>query len=121
MKANGLNYKMFRYSTHDYMDMQPEVSFATWQSKEKAMEAIKEFRNTWNSGTVSDPVEITPMQFFLARQSNYWKGYEDRLDTMAQDCTEEWLDEYSFYVEHKDWDTAVLRYQWSYREVGLSL
>ena len=113
MKSNGKNLKMFKYSHHDYMDMYPEWSFATWKDQETADKCINGMREMYNSGTVSNAVEVSPMEFFQDRQSKYWRGYEEALDNAALDCPQEWVDEYSFYVEHKDWDTAALRNAWN--------
>lgn len=98
MKANGKNLKMFMYQTHDYMDMKPETSFRTAESQEVMDQMITEFRNRWNSGTVSDAHEVTPMEFYMARCSAYWHGYEQQLDNLACDCTEEWVDEYNSLI-----------------------
>ena len=94
MKANGLNYKIFRYETHDYMDMYPEVSFRTYKTKEEMDAFVAHMRKHWCSGTVSDGVEMTPEAFAKERASQYWKGYENQLDRCALDCTQEWIDEY---------------------------
>lgn len=95
MKSNGKNLKMFIYQTHDYMDMRPETSFRTAESQEVMDQFVAHMRTNWCSGTVSDGKEITPEEYFAARQSDYWKGYEAQLDELALDCTQEWLDTYS--------------------------
>lgn len=98
MKANGLNYKVFRYETHDYMDALPEVSFRTYKTKEEMDHFIAHMRQYWNSGTVSDGVEMTPEAFAKERASAYWKGYEDLLDRAALDCPQEWIDQYEALI-----------------------
>jgi hypothetical protein len=95
MKANGKNLKMFIYQTHDYMDMKPETSFRTAESQEVMNQYVTHMRTWWSGGTVSDGKEVTPEEYFKARQSDYWKGYEFQLDELALDCSQEWLDEYS--------------------------
>ena len=95
MKANGKNLKMFIYQTHDYMDMHPETSFRTAESQEVMNQFIEYMSTYWCSGTVSGGTEVTPEEYYKARQSNYWKGYEEQLDNLALDCTQEWLDKYS--------------------------
>lgn len=95
MKANGKNLKMFVYQTHDYMDMNPETSFRTAESQEVMNQFIDHMRTNWCSGTVSDAKEVTPSEYLKARQSDYWKGFEEALDNLALDCTQEWLDIYS--------------------------
>lgn len=112
MKANGKNLQMFKYSHQDYMDWDPSWSFSTWKTQEEANDQINEMRKYYNSGTISNPVKVTPMEFFMARQSAYWKGYEEKFDSMAEDCDPVWIMEYEFYVNHKDYDTASLRYAW---------
>lgn len=112
MKANGKNYKMYYYETHDNMDMYPEQHFATYKCNEDANKYIKNMRKYWSSGTVSDAKIMSPIKFFMARQSRYWKGCEEAMDNAALDCTQDWLDEYSFYVEHKDWDITALHHAW---------
>lgn len=115
MKANGKNLKMFIYQTHDYMDMHPETSFRTAESQEVMNQFIEHMRTRWCSGTVSAASEVSPMEYFEARQSRYWRGYEDQLDNLAEDCDKYWLEEYNFYVEHKDYDTPALRIAWEER------
>ena len=95
MKANGKNLKMFVYTTHDYMDMKPETSFRTAESQEVMNQFIDHMKANWCSGTVSDATEVTPSEYLKARQSDYWKGYEEALDNLALDCTQEWLNTYS--------------------------
>lgn len=95
MKANGKNLLMFMYQTHDYMDMYPETSFRTAESHEVMNQFIASMRERWCSGTVSDAKEVTPEEYFKARQSDYWKGYEVQLDNLALDCTQDWLDKYA--------------------------
>jgi hypothetical protein len=95
MKANGKNLKMFVFETHHYMDMYPETEFMTRESQAVANGFIHQMRSNWASGTVSDAKEVTPEEFFKARQSNYWNGCEDLLDNLALDCTQEWVDIYS--------------------------
>ena len=95
MEANGKNLKMFTYQTHDYMDEHPETSFRTAESQEIADKFIEHMRTHWSNGTVSNAKEVTPEEFYNARQSNYWKGYEEQLDNLASDCTQEWLDKYN--------------------------
>lgn len=99
MKANGKNLKMFMYQTHDYMDMHPETNFRTAESLDVMNEILEDFKANWHSGTVSAPKEVSPKEYFQARQSRYWKGYEEELDALACDCTEEWLKEYQSYIE----------------------
>ena len=94
MKANGKNLKMFIYQTHCYMDMEPEWSFRTIESKEVMDQFINHMRTNWSSGVISEAKELTPEEYFQYRQSDYWKGYEVQLDNLALDCTQEWLDEY---------------------------
>ena len=101
MKANGKNLKMFMYQTHDYMDMKPETSFRTAESQEVMNQFIEHMRTHWCSGTVSDAKEMTPMEYYTARCSAYWKGYEKALDNLACDCSEEWLKEYNSLL-HSD-------------------
>ena len=103
---------MFMYQTHDYMDMKPETSFRTAESQEVMNAFIERMRNLWCSGTVSAATEVSPMEYFEARQSKYWRGYEEQLDNLAEDCTQDWLEEYCFYVEHKDMDTTALKREW---------
>lgn len=95
MEANGKNLKMFIYQTHDYMDMEPEWNFRTAESEEVMNQFIQHMRTNWCSGTVSDAEELTPAEYFHHRQSDYWKGYEEQLDNLALDCTQEWLDKYA--------------------------
>ena len=95
MKANGKNLMMFMYQTHDYMDLEPETSFRTAESQEVMNQFIAYMRKNWCSGTVSDATVVTPSDYYRARQSDYWKGYEEALDDLALDCTQEWLDDYS--------------------------
>lgn len=115
MKANGKNFKMFVYCHHDYMDMHPEPSFSTWESQEVANAAVNEMRKYYNSGTISGPREVPPIELFMARQSKYWKGYEEAFDKAALDCSQEWLDEYSYYVAHKEYDVASLLSDWKWK------
>lgn len=112
MEANGKNLIMFEYNTHHYMDMYPETSFRTEVSKEAMDAFIARMREMWCSGTVSDAKEVTPLEFFEARQSKYWKGCEEQLDEAACDCRPEWVEEYNFYVEHKDYDIPALKTAW---------
>lgn len=95
MKANGKNLRMFMYQTHDYMDMYPETSFRTAESQEVMNQFVQHMRTHWNSGTVSEGKELTPQEYYAARQSKYWRGYEEQLDNLALDCSQEWLDAYS--------------------------
>lgn len=98
MKANGKNLKMFMYSTHHYMDKEPEIAFRTAESHEVIDQILKEFRERWNSGTVSAAHEVTPIGLYMARCSAYWHGYEQQLDDLACDCPEEWVKEYDSLV-----------------------
>lgn len=98
MKANGKNLKMFMYQTHDYMDWEPVTAFRTAESQEVMNQFIDHMREMWNSGTVSNPTEMSPMGYYKARCSAYWKGYEEQLDALACDCSEEWLKEYDSLV-----------------------
>lgn len=100
MKANGKNLKMFKYETHHYMDMKPETHFRTIESAELMKEFIEHMRTNWCSGTVSNAHEVTPEEFFRARQSSYWRGYEDMLDKAALDCSQEWLNVYSAMINN---------------------
>lgn len=77
------------------MDMRPETNFRTIESPERMEEFIAHMREHWCSGTVSNATQVTPEEYFLARQSSYWKGYEEALDDVACDCTEEWVNEYN--------------------------
>ena len=99
---NGKHLLMFAYQTHDYMDMEPENNFRTIESEEKMDEFIAHMREHWNSGTISDAKEVTPYEFFQARQSEYWKGYEGALDEGARDCTPEWIEKYNKYLATLD-------------------
>lgn len=94
MKANGKNLKLFSYWIHDYMDLNPEQSFMTVKSEDEMKQFIDCMRDCWCSSTVSDPKEMSPEEFFNARQSDYWKGYELQLDSIAADCPQEWVDKY---------------------------
>lgn len=98
MKANGKNLKMFMYQTHDYMDLKPETSFRTAESQEVMNQFIDNMREMWNSGSVSNATEMSPMDYYMARCSAYWKGYEEQLDDLACDCSEEWVKEYDSLV-----------------------
>ena len=111
MKANGKNLIMFYYESHDYMDLHPEQNFRT-DTKEGMDAFIKHMREHWCSGTISDAHEVTPLDFFKARQSRYWHGCEDNLDDAALDCVQAWVDEYFFYVEHKNEDIVELEKQY---------
>lgn len=99
MKANGKNLIMFQYESHDYMDMYPETNFRTAESQEVMNQFIEHMSTHWCSGTTSAAVPVTPLQYFQARESDYWKGYEEQLDNLAKDCTQEWLDEYYSYIK----------------------
>ena len=99
MKANGKNLMMFMYTTHHYMDMKPETSFRTAESEEAMKHFIECMRTNWCSGSVSDAKVVTPSEYYAARQSDYWKGYEEALDNLALDCTQEWLDTYSYLLD----------------------
>lgn len=95
IKSNGKNLLMFSYSTHDYMDMYPEQIFRTMESKEMMEKFIHHMKTNWCSGTVTMGKEITPEEYFEARQSDYWKGCEEGLDNLACDCTEDWVSAYN--------------------------
>ena len=103
---------MFMYESHDYMDMYPEKHLATYTTQEDANKFIAHMRNTWNSGTMSDAKELTPMELFEQRQSLYWRGCSENIDNAALDCTQDFVDEYFFYVEHKDHDITALHKAW---------
>lgn len=102
---------MFRYSVHEFMNAKPEECFATYKSKEEAVANLEEYAK-YISGSVSIPAEVSPMEYFEARQSRYWKGFEGNLDIAAEDCDKDWLEEYSFYVDHKDTEVNALRVAW---------
>lgn len=112
MKANGRNYKMFMYESHAYMDMYPEKHLATYATQDDVDKFIAHMRDMWCSGTMSDAKGLTPMELFEQRQSRYWRGCEESIDGAALDCTQDFVDEYYFYVEHKDYDIAALRTAW---------
>lgn len=89
---------MFTYQVHHYMDEKPEIEFRTAESQEVMDQFVEHMRARWCSGTVSNGKEVTPEEYYKARQSDYWKGYEEQLDNLALDCTQEWLDKYSQLV-----------------------
>lgn len=108
MKANGKKMKMFMYESHDYMDMYPEKHLVTYRTQEEVDSFITYMREHWNSGTITNAKELTPIELFRQRQSRYWKGCEELIDNAALDCTQAWVDEYYFYVTYKDYDEATL-------------
>lgn len=95
LRANGKNLIMFKYQTQDYMDASPSISFKTIESQELMNQWVAHMRKTWSGGTISNGKIVTPKGYYEARQSSYWKGYEEKLDKLTLDCTQEWLDEYS--------------------------
>lgn len=113
MEANGKELIMFYYESHDYMDLHPEQHFRTIESKELMDEFIKHMREHWCSGTTSDAHEVTPLEFFKARQSRYWYGCEEMLDEAALDCKQPWVDEYYFYVNNKNRNLDELIKEWN--------
>ena len=108
MKANGKNLMMFSYQVQEYMDLKPSTSFRTIESREKMDEFVNYMKTAPWSGTIFDVKEVSPMDFFKARQSRYWRGYEEQLDNLALDCPSHWVAEYEFYINHKDYDEATL-------------
>lgn len=98
MKANGKNLKMYLFSTQHYMDMYPEYRLQT-STDENIKEFINHMRETWNSGIISYPKELTPEEYFQQRQSKYWKGYEASIDNLVLDCSQEYVDEYFKLVD----------------------
>lgn len=113
MKVNGKNMKMFLYESHDYMDMYPEKHLATYATQEDADKFIAHMRDHWCSGTMSDAKELSPIKLFEQRQSKYWKGCEDSIDNAVLDCTQEFADEYFFYIKHKDYEINALINMWT--------
>ncbi len=97
---------MFMYETHDYMDMKPETNFRTAESQEVINQFIEHMRTHWCSGTVSDAKEVTPSEYLKARQSDYWKGYEEALDNLVLDCTQEWYCEYHRLLHPEEFCTV---------------
>lgn len=92
---------MYQYTSHDYMDLHPEQNFRTIESKERMNEFISHMRMHWNSGTISDAKLVSPKEYYEARCSEYWKGYEEALDNAAKDCTPEWVEEYNKLLNNK--------------------
>lgn len=95
LQPNGKHLLMFAYDIQEYMDPEPEHSFRTIESKEKMEEWVSHMRKMPWSGTISNIKQVTPQEYFSARNSQYWKGYEERLDALAEDCTPEWVEEYN--------------------------
>ena len=95
LQANGKNLLMFKYQTQDYMDASPSISYRTMESQELMDQWVTHMRRTWSGGTTSKGKIVTPKEYYEARQSSYWKGCEEKLDKLALDCTQEWLDEYN--------------------------
>lgn len=86
---------MYQYTIHHYMDLYPEINFRTIESEERMQEFIEFMRTSFCSGTVSNAKIVTPKEYYDARCSKYWKGYEKDLDKAAEDCTPEWIEEYN--------------------------
>lgn len=95
MKANGKNWIMFQYETKDCWDIRSSINFKTMSSLKDMDRLITTLREGWFTGFISKPKIVTPKEYYEARQSSYWKGYEEKLDKLALDCTQEWLDEYN--------------------------
>lgn len=116
MESNGKNMKVFMYESHDYMDMYPEKHLITFTTQDKADAFIANMRDHWCSGTISAAKELSPIELFEQRQSSYWRGYEESIDNLALDGTQSFVEEYFFYVDHKEYDIPALRKAWN-REI----
>lgn len=92
---------MYQYTTHHYMDLYPEINFRTIESEERMKEFIEFMRTSFCSGTVSDAKLVSPKEYYEARCSEYWKGYEEALDNAAKDCSPEWVEEYNKLLNNK--------------------
>ena len=95
IKHNGKNLLAFSYLTQEYMDLHPEPGVMTIESEEKMNEFCRHMSSSPWSGRYFDQKELTPQELFEIRNSAYWRGYEDKLDHLAEDCTQEWVDEYN--------------------------
>lgn len=107
MKANGKNLMMFSYLIQGTMDWKPEICFMSIESRKKMQEFIN-FVQGHTGDNIFNVKEVSPFEYFQARQSKYWKGHEADLDKNAEDCSKQWVEEYDFYVKHKDYDEAAL-------------
>lgn len=99
MIENPNNNRMFMVTTYKWGSTIPTYRFITGAfSLEELNDRIDHMRNRTFNGSISPAYEVTPRQFYRVRCSKWGKGREEELDKIAEECNEEWLEQYKALI-----------------------
>lgn len=100
MKANDKNYVIVEVEKQDFMDVKPDFALVSFKSIEDAQTWAKQMSKSYSGGTTRIVRELTPKSLVERRQSSYWKGFEDRIDNLALDAPQDFVDCYANILDN---------------------